>query len=92
MTNTYNFDVTLNPYTPKAGETLAELGVVRVDTGAQYGYWEYRDGTEGGELWFAECDDAGTLELADYVGAVELPRAVVRALRAAGYVGDLLDA
>jgi hypothetical protein len=88
MMTEYKFNVTLQPYTPKEGQTLAELGVVRVDTDAQYGYWEYRDGTEGGGLWFAKCDGATALELVDYDGAFELPRAVVRALRAAGYVLD----
>jgi hypothetical protein len=83
---TYEFNVTLQPYTPKAGELPAELGAVRVDTRAHYGYWEYRDGTEGGGLWFEPAGRA--LELVDYDGAFELPRAVVAALRAAGFTLD----
>jgi hypothetical protein len=86
MTTEYKFDVTLQPYAPKAGQLPAELGIVGIDTAARYGYWEYRDGSEGGGLWF---EPAGrTLELIDYDGAFELPRAVVAALRAAGYILD----
>ena len=81
MIDSYNFDITLHPWG-------AEHGQVGIDTAALYGYWERKDGSEGGGLWFVECDDKGTLELSDYDGAFELPRSVVAALRAAGVVLD----
>ena len=77
----YKFDVTLRPY----GDA-PDSGVVEIDTAAAYGYWERRDGSEGGGLWFERCGDA--LELIDYDGAFELPRRVVDALRAAGVILD----
>ena len=83
MSNKYDFDITLHPW-----GTNPERGVVGIDTSAQYGYWEHKDGSEGGGLWFVECDDKGTLELSDYDGAFELPRSVVAALRGAGVVLD----
>ena len=80
MTDSYNFDITLHPWG-------ADHGVVQIDTAALYGYWERRDGSEGGGLWF-ERIEGGALELIDYDAAFELPRSVVAALRAAGYVLD----
>jgi hypothetical protein len=62
-----------------------------VDTKAAYGYWERRDGTEGGGLWFTVGPNG--LELSDYDGAFELPAAVSAELRAAGFiVGPDFDA
>jgi hypothetical protein len=78
--NDYNFTITLQPYGPG-------WGVVKIDPNAQYGYWEHKDGGEGGGLWFA--GEAGALELADYDGTSDyLPTRVVRALQAAGFVVD----
>lgn len=54
---------------------------VKVDTAAQYGYFERNTGGEGG-LWFN-----GT-ELIDYDGFHFLPREVGQALRDAGYTVD----
>jgi hypothetical protein len=79
---TYNFTVTLKPY----GDA-PDLGVVKIDPQALYGYWEHRDGTEGGGLWF-ETVSEDTVELIDYDGDYDLPRSVVRALLAAGYHTD----
>jgi len=75
----YHFTLTLKPY----GDA-PDLGVVKIDQEAMYGYWEHRDGTEGGGLWF-EAVDEDTVELIDFDGHYDLPRSVVRALRAAGY-------
>lgn len=77
---TYEFDITLHPY----GDG-PDAGVVRLDTKARYGYWEYRNGSEGGGLWF---EPVGPLELVDYDGGYFLPPAVIRALRAAGVSVD----
>ena len=44
MTDSYNFDITLHPWG-------ADHGVVEIDTAALYGYWERKDGSEGGGLW-----------------------------------------
>lgn len=63
-----------------------------VDTARAYGYWERRDGTEGGGLWF-KAVGTDQLELTDYDGAYELPQAVAAELRAAGFiVGPEFDA
>jgi len=83
MSDSYNFDITLHPW-----GTNPERGVVGIDTSAQYGYWERKDGSEGGGLWFERLDTKGTLRLIDYDGAAEMPRSVVAALRAAGVVLD----
>lgn len=84
MQTTYNFTITLRPY----GDD-PNVGIVQIDPAARYGYWEHRDGTEGGGLWFepqcAQPTPGGTLELADYDGAFALPRKVIAALRAAGF-------
>lgn len=74
---TYNFTVKLHPW----GEH-PERGNVEIDESAMYGAWEYRDGTEGGGLWFERLDD-GRLDLVDYDGAFALPQAVIVALRGA---------
>ena len=80
--STYNFTQTLRPY----GDN-PNAGIVQIDPAALYGYFERRDGSEGGGLWFAK-DSADQLELIDYDGAATLPRAVVEALRAAGFILD----
>ena len=73
----YNFTITLRPY----GDA-PDAGTVLIDPAARYGYWERRDGSEGGGLWFDH--DAPGLLLVDYDGAFDLPRAVWAALRAHG--------
>jgi len=60
---------------------------VHIDPEANYGYWEYRDGTEGGGLWFAPTP-GGRVELIDYDGAFELPSGTVAAIRSMGYEVD----
>ena len=62
-------------------------GQVHVYTSRLAGYWERRDGSEGGTLTFGWLI-TGRLELIDYDGAGVLPNAVVKALRAAGFVLD----
>lgn len=68
----HDYTLTLRPY----GD---HPGIVQVSPSTSYGYWEYRDGTEGGGLWFEGS------ALADYDGAFELPRAVCDALVSAGF-------
>lgn len=81
-----NYTMTLHPW----GEN-PERGIVRIAPDELYGYWEHRDGTEGGGLWF-ELTTAGALDLADYDGHAVLPGKVIDALRAAGVtVGDEFD-
>lgn len=75
----YDFDVTLYPY-----GMSKEYGVVGIDTKKKYGYWEYKDGSEGGGLWFGLDEELGQPCLEDYDGAYELPHKVVSALRAFG--------
>lgn len=70
----HDYTITLHPY-----GTDPNRGIVQVSPSTQYGYWERRDGTEGGGLWF------DGLELTDYDGAFALPRAVCDALVAAGF-------
>ena len=77
----YEYTIKLYPYG-------ADRGTVQIDPKAQYGYWEHRDCTEGGGLWFGPADHTGALELLDYDGAFELPRRVVEGLRIAGFKLD----
>lgn len=82
----YNFTQTLHPY----GDS-PDAGIVKLDPAARYGYWEYRNGSEGGGLWFQPANPdtaAGPLELVDYDGAYYLPAPVIVALREAGIVMD----
>ena len=96
----YNFDTILFPW----GES-PDTGAVGIDRHSRYGYWERKDGSEGGGLWFEPACEAprasadggliagkpiknGPLELVDYDGAFDLPKPVVAALRAAGFVLD----
>ena len=86
MSDSYNFTMILHPWG-------TEHGKVGIDPAALYGYWERKDGSEGGGLWFDRLP-AGTagypsgLDLIDYDGAFELPRSVVAALRVAGIYLD----
>ena len=78
----YNYTINLQPY----GDG-PDLGVVGVDPAAKYGYWEHKNGVEGGGLWFA--GDKDKLGLVDYDGTSDyLPVKVVRALREAGFTVD----
>lgn len=72
----YNFTATLHPWGP-------EHGAIGIDPAALYGYFERKDGSEGGGLWF-ERTEAGNLELSDYDGTACLPMAIITALRAHG--------
>lgn len=58
-------------------------GSVGIDVEAKYGFWEARDGAEGGGLWF---DDY--MQLIDYDGAAYLPKRVVYLLNLIGYIPD----
>lgn len=78
----YKFTIKLHPY-----GTAPDAGVVEIDPAALYGYFERKDGSEGGGLWFERLD-SGALELIDYDGVSCLPRAVVQSLRGAGVVVD----
>ena len=78
----YTFTQTIHPY-----GNADNAGIVEIDPAALYGYWERRDGSEGGGLWF-ENTTTDQLELVDYDGAATLPRAVIEALRAAGFLLD----
>jgi hypothetical protein len=75
--NEYNFTIKLHPW----GEN-PERGTVGIDPAALCGYWEHKDGSEGGGLWF-ERTESGDLELVDYDGHYTLPRLVIAALCAA---------
>lgn len=55
-----------------------------IDTTALYGYWDRKDGSEGGGLWLSRPNV--DLVLTDFDGATCLPLAIVGALRAAGVV------
>lgn len=57
-------------------------GRIVVDEDTLDGYWEYKDGTEGGALTFDLEGDR--LVLADYDGAYCLPRYVCRTLESMG--------
>ncbi len=64
-----------------------DMGIVEIDPVALYGYFELRNGSEGGGLWF-ERAEGGALELLDYDGEVSLPKKVVAALRDGGVIVD----
>lgn len=44
-------------------------------------WWEYKDGSEGGELWLSYA----TKEVIDFDGAFDLPSYVKEELKSAGY-------
>ena len=83
MADKFNFT------TIHTNEQGAEVGV---DQAAKYGFWERKDGSEGGGLWFdrdlSAPEGSPQLELIDYDGAACLPARVVKALRDAGYTVD----
>ena len=68
----YTYNITAYPWG-------AEHGKLEIDTAAGYGYFDHKDGSEGGGLWF------DGQELSDYDGVYELPKAVARTLIALGY-------
>lgn len=78
----YDFKVILHPW-----GNNPERGTVGVDEDALYGYWEHKDGSEGGGLWFSHSED-GPLDLVDFDGDYGMPRAVIDALRLAGFRVD----
>jgi hypothetical protein len=65
-----------------------ERGNCGIDELELYGYWEHKDGSEGGGLWFDRLSD-GRLNLIDYDGDYMLPHPVIDALRLAGFVVDV---
>jgi hypothetical protein len=60
-------------------------GKTGIDPVALYGYFERKDGSEGGGLWFDRAE-GDTLELVDYDGVSCLSPKVIAALRGAGFV------
>jgi hypothetical protein len=68
-------------------DTSAPESKVGIDFNEKYGYWERKDGSEGGGLWFEGNKEQG-FELTDYDGAYELPMRVVKALVAQGIKVD----
>jgi hypothetical protein len=78
----YNFTIKLHPY-----GTAPDVGIVEIDPAALYGYFERKDGSEGGGLWFDRAE-GDTLELVDYDGVSCLSPKVIAALRAAGVTVD----
>jgi hypothetical protein len=79
----YNFTIKLHPW----GD-LPNAGIVEIDPDALYGYFERKDGSEGGGLWFDKATAHGHLNLVDFDGMYVLPMKVITALRAAGVVVD----
>lgn len=73
------FDIKLYPW----GEGAGQVGI---STEQLRGFFEHKDGSEGGGLWFEQAGT--TLELVDYDGVYALPRAVLDALRGAGIIAD----
>lgn len=82
MNTEYSFDVTLHPW-----GALPGFGAVGIDSANLYGYFERKDGSEGGGLWFYRNAN-GQLELIDFDGTAVLPRAIVQALRQHGVMVD----
>lgn len=76
----YNFSITLHPYGADGGKT-------EIDPVALYGYFERKDGSEGGGLWFDRAE-SGALELVDYDGVSGLSLKVITAMRDAGVIVD----
>jgi hypothetical protein len=78
----YNFTIKLHPW----GD-LPNSGIVEIDPDALYGYFERKDGSEGGGLWFDRAE-GGKLNLIDYDGTASLNKSVITALRVAGVIVD----
>jgi hypothetical protein len=75
----YNCTITLYPYGVDGGKT-------EIDPAALYGYFERKDGSEGGSLWFE--NDGHRLVLVDYDGVTTLPKAIIECLRLNGATVD----
>lgn len=65
---------------------------VKIDTGAQYGYFQHQGvGTEGGLYFEVSAESTGgdsgrKLVLIDMDGVMILPKVIVEGLRAEGYI------
>ena len=80
----HDYTVTLHPYGQEPGR-----GIVQISPSTHYGYFEHKDGSEGGGLWFElDFDNQKDLILTDYDGVYCLPRQVISALRAHGVTVD----
>ncbi len=77
----YNFTIKLHPWA-----NVPNSGIVEIDPVALYGYFERKDGSEGGGLWFE--DDGHRLVLVDYDGVTTLPKAIIECLRLNGATVD----
>ena len=73
----HNYTITLHPY---GNNPIA--GIVKISPESSYGYWEFKDGSEGGGLWFDNN------ELVDFDGHYLLPKSIVNALREYGFSLD----
>ena len=73
----HNYTITLHPY----GNVIG-AGFVQISPSTHYGYWEFKDGSEGGGLWFDND------ELVDFDGHYLLPKSIVNALRDYGFSLD----
>jgi hypothetical protein len=63
-----------------------------IDPVQRYGYWNRKDGSEGGGLWFGPIKGCDQLQLIDYDGCSALPLAVIAEIRALGiYVPQDLE-
>ena len=76
MATKHEYEITIRPYGARGG-------VVEISPKTLYGYWEHQDGSEGGNFWFVRSGN-GQLELTDFDGARDLPKAVYSALARAG--------
>lgn len=74
-------------YNHQIFNTSSPDGKIGIDFDQLHGYWERRDGSEGGELWF-ELNENGCYELIDFDGAYELPARVIDALLTHGIMVD----
>ena len=77
----YNFTIKLHPWAD-----VPNSGIVEIDPVALYGYFERKDGSEGGGLWFE--NDGNRLVLVDYDGVATLPKAIIECLRNNGGTVD----
>ena len=77
----YNFTIKLHPWAD-----VPNSGIIEIDPVALYGYFERKDGSEGGGLWFE--DDGNRLVLVDYDGVATLPKAIIECLRRNGGTVD----
>jgi hypothetical protein len=80
----YNFTIKLHPWAD-----VPNSGIVEIDPVALYGYFERKDGSEGGGLWFDRHWKTNHLNLVDFDGMYVLPMKVITALRAAGVIVDV---